>query len=101
MWEHRLVWVAARPAWWNETWRKGLEVLARQQREPEARPDTYLVLLDRVDVGLKLRGGNADEFDVKMRHARDGGSSVEIVQRDGALCCGYPELLVRHVRGTL
>ncbi len=211
MWEHRLVWAGSRPAWWDETWSAGVEVLARQQRAPEARPDTYLVLLDRPDIGLKLRGGDDEQFDAKMLHARTGGwelweklayfrwdaleaarfavsvraaaapprvgatptagakdvlraaglgsvevrvektriqasasdllapvappaastaclaelvairladrrdplfslcietmdpvhSAAEIVERGGALSCGYPELLVRHVRGTL
>ena len=72
MWEHRLVWTAAKPSWWSAAWAHGLEVLLRQKREPEKRPDTYVVCSDRLDVGLKLRGGDSDEFDVKVLHQRSG-----------------------------
>jgi hypothetical protein len=48
------------------------EALRRHERDAENRPDTYLVLADRPDVGLKLRGKEG-EFEVKVRHAaRDG-----------------------------
>lgn len=73
MWELRLVWFSGKPAWWDETWKKGVESLARQQRKPEPRPDLYLVVPDRVDVGLKLRGGAEGDFDAKVLHARSVG----------------------------
>lgn len=48
------------------------EALRRHAREPERRPDTYLVLADRPDIGLKLRGKDG-ELEVKVRHdVRDG-----------------------------
>jgi hypothetical protein len=72
MWEHRLVWTSA-PPWWAAAWGKGVELLTGQGRRVEQRPDTYFVLLDRSDAGLKLRGGGDDDFDVKVRHdERDG-----------------------------
>jgi hypothetical protein len=71
MWEHRLIWTADPPPWWDATWTAAREALRRHGRQPEDRPDTYLVLADRPDVGLKLRG-KAGEFEVKVRHdARD------------------------------
>jgi len=72
MWEYRLIWMAAPPPWWDATWTAAAAALRRQSREPEQRPDTYLVLDDRPDVGLKLRGTDG-EFEIKVRHdARDG-----------------------------
>jgi hypothetical protein len=72
MWEYRLIWIAAPPPWWDDTWTAAVSALQRQSREPEPRPDTYLVLDDRPDVGLKLRGTDG-EFEIKVRHdARDG-----------------------------
>jgi hypothetical protein len=73
MWEYRLAWTAGKPAWWDEAWKSGTAALRRQDREPEKRPDFYLVLLDRADVGLKLRGGAGGDFDAKVLHARNGG----------------------------
>ena len=40
-------------------------------RSLEARPDTYLLIEGRPDVGLKLRGGAEEEFDIKAIHHRD------------------------------
>ena len=72
MWEYRLVWASASPPWWDKTWSVAQDALRRQGRDPENRPDTYLVLPDRPDVGLKLRGQKG-ELEVKVRHAaRDG-----------------------------
>lgn len=73
MWEYRLAWTAGKPVWWDEAWKSGTAALRRQDREPEKRPDLYLVLLDRADVGLKLRGGAEGDFDAKVLHARSGG----------------------------
>jgi hypothetical protein len=73
MWELRLIWVSEKPGWWDTTWKTGIESLARQQRTPESRPDVYLVLPDRVDVGLKLRGGAEGDFDAKALHCRSAG----------------------------
>src|SRR5262249_46479663 len=72
MWEHRLIWTSAAPSWWDEAWMVAREALRRHAREPERRPDTYLVLADRPDIGLKLRGKDG-ELEVKVRHdVRDG-----------------------------
>lgn len=72
MWEYRLIWTAAAPSWWDATRATAIDALKRHGREPEHRPDTYLVLDDRPDVGLKLRGKKG-EFEAKVRHdARDG-----------------------------
>lgn len=73
MWEYRLVWPSGKPSWWDEAWKHGVEALGRQQRKPEERPDLYLILTDRVDVGLKLRGSAEGDFDAKVLHARSGG----------------------------
>jgi hypothetical protein len=67
MWEHRLIWTPAPPSWWSEAWKVAQEALRRHKRDPENRPDTYLVIADRPDVGLKLRG-KTGEFEVKVRH---------------------------------
>jgi hypothetical protein len=72
MWEYRLVW-ARKPAEWDAAWRRGLDVLSAQRRSVEERPDTYLVLLDRADAGLKLRGGQEGDFDLKLLYRRAGG----------------------------
>lgn len=72
MWEHRIFWDSAPPSWWSEVWTSARAALQRQHRTPEDRPDTYLVLGDRPDVGLKLRGAQG-EFEIKVRHqVRDG-----------------------------
>ena len=72
MWEHRLIWTADAPSWWDEVWTAGAAALHRRERAAEDRPDTYLVLPDRPDVGLKLRGLDG-ELEIKVRHAaRDG-----------------------------
>lgn len=72
MWEHRIFWDSASPVWWNDAWSDARAALQRQNRAPEDRPDTYLVLDDRPDVGLKLRGVEG-EFEIKVRHdVRDG-----------------------------
>jgi hypothetical protein len=72
MWEYRLIWTAAPPPWWDQTWTAAQSAVRRHSREPEDRPDTYLVLDDRPDVGLKLRG-KSGELEIKVRHAaRDG-----------------------------
>jgi hypothetical protein len=73
VWEYRLVWPRAKPPGWESAWQRGLTTLKAQGREIEKRPDTYLVLRGRLDAGLKLRGGGEDDFDVKVRHSRDGG----------------------------
>jgi hypothetical protein len=71
MWEYRVIWLAAPPPWWDETWTAARAALQRASRAPEDRPDTYLVLDDRPDVGVKLRG--KDELEIKVRHdAREG-----------------------------
>lgn len=72
MWEYRLIWDAAPPPWWDETWNGVVTTLQRQSRAPEDRSDTYLVIADRPDIGLKQRG-KAGELELKVRHdARDG-----------------------------
>src|SRR5262245_22307690 len=72
MWEHRLIWIADPPCWWDTARSTARDTLRQRGRKPEDRPDTYLVLADRPDVGLKLRGAKG-EFEVKVRHdARDG-----------------------------
>src|SRR3954470_4089103 len=72
MWEQRLIWTAGPPSWWSDTWAAARAALRLHGREPEDRPDTYLVLADRPDVGLKLRG-QAGVLEIKVRHAaRDG-----------------------------
>jgi hypothetical protein len=72
MWEYRLIWTDAAPPWWDAAWTAARDALNRRGRKPEDRPDTYLMLADRPDVGLKLRGQKG-EFEVKVRHeARDG-----------------------------
>lgn len=73
MWEYRLTWPGSKPPNWDALWRRGLDAIRAEGRDLEARPDTYLVLLGRADAGLKLRGGNEDDFDVKVRHSRKGG----------------------------
>jgi hypothetical protein len=67
MWEYRLIWTDAAPPWWDDAWTAAGSALKRQSRKPEDRPDTYLVLDDRPDVGLKLRGKEG-EFEIKVRH---------------------------------
>ncbi len=71
MWEYRLIWPAASPPWWDAAWQRGEAVLRRYGRSLEARPDTYLLIEGRPDVGLKLRGGAEEEFDIKAIHHRD------------------------------
>jgi hypothetical protein len=72
MWEHRLIWTATPPSWWDSAWTTALDAVRQHRRQPEDRPDTYLVLSDRPDIGLKLRG-QSGEFEVKVRHdAREG-----------------------------
>jgi len=73
MWEYRLMWPNAAPSWWDDTFETGEVLLQRQNQMAEGRPDTYLVLPDRPDVGLKLRGGAEDEFEMKVRHSRKDG----------------------------
>jgi hypothetical protein len=73
MWEYRLIWTAAAPSWWERAWKNGEALFQRESRNLEGRPDTYLVLKDRPDVGLKLRGGAEEEFDVKVLHHRKDG----------------------------
>lgn len=73
MWEYRLIWPTAAPSWWDDAWKTAELLFERENRKAEDRPDTYLVLLDRPAVGLKLRGGAEDEFDMKVRHSiKDG-----------------------------
>src|SRR5689334_11326717 len=72
MWEYRLIWDSAPPAWWNAAWRAGERALAARGRSPEQRPDTYLVIVDRPDVGLKTRG-TAGDFEAKLRHRCEDG----------------------------
>jgi len=73
MWEYRLIWPTAAPSWWEDALKTGEVLFQRQNRMAEGRPDTYLVLHDRPDVGLKLRGGAEDEFEMKVRHSRKDG----------------------------
>lgn len=70
MWEYRLSW-DSEPTWWKTAWQRGMEVTQDNSQSIEERPDLYLVLRDRTDVGLKLRGG--DEFEVKILHQRVDG----------------------------
>lgn len=73
MWEYRLIWPLIAPEWWERAWESGEKLLERQGREPEERPDRYLVIDERPDVGLKLRGGAEEELDMKVRHRRQNG----------------------------
>jgi hypothetical protein len=73
VWEYRLVWARGKPPGWDGAWQQGQQVLGAQGRKVEERPDTYLVLLDRADAGLKLRGGQEEDFDFKVLHRRSGG----------------------------
>ena len=73
MWEYRLIWTSAAPSWWEDAWKTAEVLFQRENRMLEGRPDSYLVLHDRPDVGLKLRGGAEDEFDMKVRHSRKHG----------------------------
>src|ERR1044072_6970683 len=73
MWEYRLMWPNAAPSWWDDTFETGEVLLQRQNQMAEVGPDTYLVLPDRPDVGLKLRGGAEDEFEMKVRHSLKDG----------------------------
>jgi len=73
MWEYRLAWTTGKPDWWDEAWKSGAAALSRQGSQPEKRPDFYLVLQDRADVGLKLRGGAEGDLDAKVLLARSGG----------------------------
>lgn len=73
MWEYRLIWTSAAPSWWEDTWKTAEILFRRENRRLEGRPDTYLVLHDRPDVGLKLRGGAEGELDMKVRHSRKHG----------------------------
>jgi hypothetical protein len=70
MWEYRMVWPSAKPAWWDGAWKQGENALRRHGEAVEARPDTYFVLLGRVDVGIKLR--SASDLEVKSLHTRSG-----------------------------
>ncbi|HET7698252.1 MAG TPA: hypothetical protein VFK57_21230 [Vicinamibacterales bacterium] len=72
MWEYRLIWTGEAPSWWDAAWRAGEAALRRHGRTPETRPDTYLVLADRPDVGLKTRGAGG-EFEAKLRHQSELG----------------------------
>ena len=72
MWEFRLIWSTNGPRWWDAAWQAGVAALAAHSRMPEERPDTYLVLPDRPDVGLKIRGSGG-EFEAKLRHRREDG----------------------------
>jgi hypothetical protein len=71
VWERRSVWLRGRPRGWDDAWRRSLHVISAQGRGVEERPDTYLVL-DRADAGLKLRGSDENDFDLKVRHQRTG-----------------------------
>jgi hypothetical protein len=73
VWEYRLVWPRKRPSWWGTAWDGALRSAAAEGRSVEERPDTYLVLPGRVDAGLKLRGGQENDFDLKVLHDRVGG----------------------------
>ena len=73
MWEYRRTWPAAPPDWWNDAWRRGLASLVAHGREVEERPDTYVALPDRDDVGVKRRRGEARDVEVKVRHRRSDG----------------------------
>jgi hypothetical protein len=80
MWEYRLIWAVApppwpvrQPEWWDPVWSAGEALLDRQGREPEERPDRYLVIDGRPDIGLKLRGGADGALELKVRHQRQHG----------------------------
>jgi hypothetical protein len=73
MWEHRLVWPTDKPSWWDAAWSRGVDLLRRRGRAPEERPDVYLVVGDRADIGLKLRGGTEKDFDAKVRYLQQHG----------------------------
>jgi len=73
MWECRLIWVSGRPGWWDETWRRGIEILDRAGRTVEQRPDLYLCVQDRPDVGLKIRGANHGDVEIKVLHEQSSG----------------------------
>jgi hypothetical protein len=70
MWEYRIVWPSARPAWWDSAWKRGENALSRHGEGVETRPDTYFVLSGRVDVGIKLRSDS--DLEVKSLHTRSG-----------------------------
>jgi len=70
MWEYRLFWPSTRPDWWSEVWQHGEQLLRQRGEEVENRPDTYLVISNRPDVGLKMRGDR--NFEVKSLHERAG-----------------------------
>jgi len=70
MWEYRLVW-DSEPDWWKTDWLRGMEYVKHTSQSIEERPDLYVVLKDRVDIGLKLRGGGV--FEIKILHRRLDG----------------------------
>jgi hypothetical protein len=73
VWEFRLIWVAAKPEWWDDAWQRGSELLAKHGGRVESRSDRYLVLPDCADVGLKFRGVASTNVEVKiLRHRLDG-----------------------------
>ena len=71
VWERRSVWLRGKPRGWDDAWELGLRLIAAQGRDVEERPDTYFVL-DRADAGLKLRGSDENDFDLKVLHQRSG-----------------------------
>ena len=70
MWEYRLIWPTSAPSWWEDAWERGEVLFQQENRKVEGRSDTYVVLHDRSDIGLKLRGGTESDFDLKVRHSR-------------------------------
>jgi len=73
MWECRLIWVSGRPGWWDEAWRHGIETLTHARRGVEERPDLYLCVPERPDVGIKVRGGGHGDVEIKVLHEQSEG----------------------------
>lgn len=73
MWECRLIWLSGRPRWWDDAWRHGTAIVAHGHRAIEERPDLYLCVPDRPDVGLKVRGGGQGDVEVKVLHEQTSG----------------------------
>jgi len=71
MWEFRLVWTQSAPLWWSGLWERAAAIAADRGEAVEERSDLYLVTPDRLDLGLKLRGGA--ELEIKTRHRRVDG----------------------------
>jgi len=73
MWESRLIWPSGRPAWWDNAWRHGIGTLEHGHRRVEERPDLYVCLPGRPDIGIKIRGGGHGDVEVKTLHEQSDG----------------------------